>query len=286
MANARNQDFVYGADQIQVLEGLEAVRRRPGMYIGGTDAKALHHMVFEVVDNAIDEAMQGRCDQISITIHKDESVTVSDNGAGIPVDIQKQTGLPAVTVVMTKLHAGGKFGGGGYKVSGGLHGVGVSAVNALSTWMETTVRRNGKVYRQRFERGVPVTDVEVVGKCSPDETGTTQTFPTPTASTGDIIKAISPKLPAMFIPGRRYKKSGVVFFGLESTSHQQLQLFSSHQDDSRKERLAAAMDDINRHYGRGTLFNLAEGISRPWSMRRERLSPSYTTSWKQLLQVK
>ncbi len=176
MANARNQDFVYGADQIQVLEGLEAVRRRPGMYIGGTDAKALHHMVFEVVDNAIDEAMQGRCDQISITIHKDESVTVSDNGAGIPVDIQKQTGLPAVTVVMTKLHAGGKFGGGGYKVSGGLHGVGVSAVNALSTWMETTVRRNGKVYRQRFERGVPVTDVEVVGKCSPDETGTTQTF--------------------------------------------------------------------------------------------------------------
>jgi len=176
VANARNQDFVYGADQIQVLEGLEAVRRRPGMYIGGTDAKALHHMVFEVVDNAIDEAMQGRCDQISITIHKDESVTVSDNGAGIPVDIQKQTGLPAVTVVMTKLHAGGKFGGGGYKVSGGLHGVGVSAVNALSTWMETKVRRNGKVYRQRFERGVPVTDVEVVGKCSPDETGTTQTF--------------------------------------------------------------------------------------------------------------
>ncbi len=176
MANARNQDFVYGADQIQVLEGLEAVRRRPGMYIGGTDAKALHHMVFEVVDNAIDEAMQGRCDQISITIHKDESVTVTDNGAGIPVDIQKQTGLPAVTVVMTKLHAGGKFGGGGYKVSGGLHGVGVSAVNALSAWMETTVRRNGKVYRQRFERGVPVTDVEVIGKCSPDETGTTQTF--------------------------------------------------------------------------------------------------------------
>ncbi len=176
MANAKNQNFVYGADQIQVLEGLEAVRRRPGMYIGGTDAKALHHMVFEVVDNAIDEAMQGRCDQIGITIHKDESVTVTDNGAGIPVELQKQTGLPAVTVVMTKLHAGGKFGGGGYKVSGGLHGVGVSAVNALSTWMETTVRRNGKVYRQRFERGVPVTDVEVIGDCSPDETGTTQTF--------------------------------------------------------------------------------------------------------------
>ena len=176
MANARNQNFVYGADQIQVLEGLEAVRRRPGMYIGGTDTKALHHMVFEVVDNSIDEAMQGRCDRISITIHQDESVTVEDNGAGIPVDIQKQTGMPALTVVMTKLHAGGKFGGGGYKVSGGLHGVGVSAVNALSTWMETKVKRDGKLYRQRFERGVPVSDVEVIGESDPNETGTIQTF--------------------------------------------------------------------------------------------------------------
>ncbi|GIV79383.1 MAG: hypothetical protein KatS3mg050_3777 [Litorilinea sp.] len=176
MANQRKQDYVYSADQIQVLEGLEAVRRRPGMYIGGTDAKALHHMVYEVVDNAIDEAMQGRCDRIRITIHKDESVTVEDNGAGIPVDIQKQTGLPAVTVVMTKLHAGGKFGGGGYKVSGGLHGVGVSAVNALSTWMETVVKRDGKIYRQRFERGVPVTEVEVIGECDPSDTGTIQTF--------------------------------------------------------------------------------------------------------------
>ncbi|MBX2997048.1 MAG: DNA topoisomerase (ATP-hydrolyzing) subunit B [Caldilineaceae bacterium] len=172
----RNQDFVYEAEQIQVLEGLEAVRRRPGMYIGGTDSKALHHMVYEVVDNAIDEAMQGRCDHIWITLHKDDSVTVTDNGAGIPVGIQQQTGLPAVTVVMTKLHAGGKFGGGGYKVSGGLHGVGVSAVNALSTWMETTVRRNGKIHRQRFERGVPVTGVDVIGECDPNETGTTQSF--------------------------------------------------------------------------------------------------------------
>ena len=176
MANAKKNDVVYDADQIQVLEGLEAVRRRPGMYIGGTDAKALHHMVFEVVDNAIDEAMQGRCDRIFITIHKDESVTVEDNGAGIPVDIQKQTGMSALTVVMTKLHAGGKFGGGGYKVSGGLHGVGVSAVNALSSWMETKVKRNGKIYRQRFERGVPVSEVEVVGKCAQDDTGTIQTF--------------------------------------------------------------------------------------------------------------
>ncbi len=178
MAETKQKDakVVYDADQIQVLEGLEAVRRRPGMYIGGTDAKALHHMVYEVVDNSIDEAMQGRCDKIRVTIHKDESVTVEDNGAGIPVNIQKQTGLPALTVVMTKLHAGGKFGGGGYKVSGGLHGVGVSAVNALSTWMETTVKRDGKMYRQRFERGVPVSEVEVIGKCDPDVTGTSQTF--------------------------------------------------------------------------------------------------------------
>jgi DNA gyrase subunit B len=166
----------YTADQIQVLEGLEAVRRRPGMYIGGTDVKALHHMVYEVVDNSIDEAMQGRCDRIRITIHKDESVSVEDNGAGIPVDIQKQTGLPAVTVVMTKLHAGGKFGGGGYKVSGGLHGVGVSAVNALSEWMETKVKRGGKIYRQRFERGVPASGVDVIGECDPNDTGTIQTF--------------------------------------------------------------------------------------------------------------
>ena len=177
MANGNKKtDFVCEAEQIQVLEGLEAVRRRPGMYIGGTDTKALHHMVYEVVDNAIDEAMQGRCDHIWITIHKDESVTVNDNGAGIPVGMQHQMGMSALTVVMTKLHAGGKFGGGGYKVSGGLHGVGVSAVNALSTWMETTVRRNGKVYRQRFEIGIPKTEVEEIGTCDPNDTGTSQHF--------------------------------------------------------------------------------------------------------------
>lgn len=177
MAEKMNkQDFVYGADQIQVLEGLEAVRKRPGMYIGGTDTKALHHMIYEVVDNAIDEAMQGRCDKIVVTVHKDESVTVEDNGAGIPVDIQKQTGMPALTVVMTMLHAGGKFGDVGYKVSGGLHGVGVSAVNALSEWMITDVKRDGKVWRQEFRRGVPVTDVKAVGECEPGETGTIQRF--------------------------------------------------------------------------------------------------------------
>ena len=177
MANGNKKtDFVYDAEQIQVLEGLEAVRRRPGMYIGGTDTKALHHMVYEVVDNAIDEAMQGRCDHIWITIHKDESVTVTDNGAGIPVAIQQQMGMSALTVVMIKLHAGGKFGGGGYKVSGGLHGVGVSAVNALSTWMETTVKRGGKIYRQRFERGIPVSEVDEIGTCDPNDTGTSQRF--------------------------------------------------------------------------------------------------------------
>ncbi len=179
MANQRTKNIeaaVYTADQIQLLEGLEAVRRRPGMYIGGTDGKALHHMVYEVVDNAIDEAMQGRCDKIKVIIHPDDSVTVEDNGAGIPVDIHQQTGLPALTLVMTKLHAGGKFGGGGYKVSGGLHGVGISAVNALSTWLESKVKRGGKIYRQRFERGVPVTEVEVIGTCDPSDTGTIQTF--------------------------------------------------------------------------------------------------------------
>ncbi len=170
------QTKVYDASTIQVLEGLEAVRRRPGMYVGGTDIKALHHLIYEVVDNSIDEALAGACDRINIVIHPDSSVTVQDNGRGIPVDIHPQTGRPALEVVMTTLHAGGKFGGGGYKVSGGLHGVGVSAVNALSEWCEVEVRREGKIYRQRYERGRPVTPVEAVGKAAKGETGTRTTF--------------------------------------------------------------------------------------------------------------
>src|SRR5262249_3207296 len=154
-----------------VLEGLEPVRLRPGMYIGSTGARGLHHLVYEVVSNSVDEALAGRNDRIDVTLHPDNSVTVTDFGSGIPVARVAEQGLPALTVVLTKLHAGGKFGGDGYKVSGGLHGVGVSVVNALSEWLVAEVRRDGKIYRQEFARGVPQGDMEVVGKA--EDTGTT-----------------------------------------------------------------------------------------------------------------
>lgn len=166
----------YGADQIQILEGLEAVRKRPGMYIGSTSARGLHHLVYEIVDNSVDEALAGYCTEIDISVNEDNSITVIDNGRGIPVGINHKAGIPAVEVVFTILHAGGKFGGGGYKVSGGLHGVGASVVNALSTWLEVTIYHEGKVYRQRYERGKTMYSLKMVGECEPEKTGTTVSF--------------------------------------------------------------------------------------------------------------
>ena len=166
----------YGADQIQILEGLEAVRKRPGMYIGSTSIRGLHHLVYEIVDNAVDEALAGFCDVIDVKIKEDNSITVIDNGRGIPVGINHKAGIPAVEVVFTILHAGGKFGGGGYKVSGGLHGVGASVVNALSEWLEVTIYHEGKVYRQRYERGKTIYKLKVIGECEQEKTGTMVSF--------------------------------------------------------------------------------------------------------------
>ena len=166
----------YGADQIQILEGLEAVRKRPGMYIGSTSTRGLHHLVYEIVDNAVDEALAGYCHNIFVTINPGDSITVVDDGRGIPVGINKKAGLPAVEVVFTVLHAGGKFGGGGYKVSGGLHGVGASVVNALSEWLEVEICSDGKIYQQRYERGKVVEKLTVIGTCEPEKTGTKVTF--------------------------------------------------------------------------------------------------------------
>ena len=166
----------YGADQIQILEGLEAVRKRPGMYIGSTSSRGLHHLVYEIVDSAVDEALAGFCTEIHVDINPDNSITVTDNGRGIPVGINHKAGIPAVEVVFTILHAGGKFGGGGYKVSGGLHGVGASVVNALSEWLEVTIHRNGKEYKQRYERGKTMYPLKVTGDCDPNASGTKVDF--------------------------------------------------------------------------------------------------------------
>ncbi len=177
----------YSAEQIQVLEGLEAVRKRPGMYIGSTSSRGLHHLVYEIVDNSVDESLAGFCDTIDVTIQSDNSVTVRDNGRGMPVDIHPKMGVPAVEVIFTQLHAGGKFGGGAYKVSGGLHGVGASVVNALSVWLEVEIRREGKVYRQRYERGKVVSELKQTGTCKKSDHGSTVTFQPDDTIFDDVI---------------------------------------------------------------------------------------------------
>ncbi len=173
---AKEKENGYGADQIQILEGLEAVRKRPGMYIGTTSSRGLHHLVYEIVDNSVDEALAGYCDHIEVTITEENTIVVKDNGRGIPTGVNHKSGKTGVEVVFTILHAGGKFGGGGYKVSGGLHGVGASVVNALSEWLEVQVKRDGKIYQQKYARGKVLQDLKVIGECDPEETGTTVSF--------------------------------------------------------------------------------------------------------------
>ncbi len=186
--NNTTVEHEYGADQIQILEGLEAVRKRPGMYIGSTSSRGLHHLVYEIVDNSVDEALAGFCDTIDVTINEDNSITVQDNGRGIPVGINQKAGIPAVEVVFTILHAGGKFGGGGYKVSGGLHGVGASVVNALSNWLEVEICQDGKIYKQRYERGHVCYSLKEIGTCPIEKTGTKVTFlPDPTIFTETTV---------------------------------------------------------------------------------------------------
>ena len=175
MADQKN-GVEYGADQIQILEGLEAVRKRPGMYIGSTSSRGLHHLVYEIVDNSVDEALAGYCKNIEVTINPGNTITVTDDGRGIPIGINHKSGKPAVEVVFTVLHAGGKFGGGGYKVSGGLHGVGASVVNALSSWLEVEIFNEGKIHKQRYERGKVMYPLEISGSCEPGVRGTKVTF--------------------------------------------------------------------------------------------------------------
>jgi DNA gyrase subunit B len=182
------EKFKYDSSDIQVLEGLEAVKKRPGLFIGSTGAKGLHHLVWEIVDNAVDEALAGYCDDIEIIIESNNAITVKDDGRGIPVDKHEKTGRPAVETILTTLHAGGKFGGKGYKVSGGLHGVGAAVVNALSSYLEVKIYKNEKVYFQRFEKGGnPISDLKIIGECSKNRTGTTITFkPNPKVFTETI----------------------------------------------------------------------------------------------------
>ena len=202
----RNGDDNYSAADIQVLEGLEAVRRRPGMYIGTTDVRGLHHLVYEIVDNAVDEAMAGFCDRVDVVLHRNGSVTVRDNGRGIPVGRHEKTGLSAVETVLTTLHAGGKFGGGGYKVSGGLHGVGASVVNALSEWLEVEVATDGGLHRQSYRRGAAASKLAKVSRARPEGSGNNDPL---SAGHGDIrvahlrVRRSGRKVPRDGLPHRR-----------------------------------------------------------------------------------